>query len=530
MELVLFARLRRCLPWLAAVFLAGSGPAALAQAEPDPPTRVGTVTHRQGGVVFAPEGEEAWQDLPANRPLTVGDRLWTDRDGRAELHLGSAVVQLDAEGHLGLSALDDKAAQMILMQGSVIARVREVQAGENFEIDTPNLAFRALQPGEFRIDVSPDGKQTRVVVLSGLATVFGDSGQSVHLGQEQEAVFAGRFLARVHGPRYQADAFARWAVERNRAEDASLAARYVPRSVVGYSQLDQHGTWSQHVEYGTVWYPNVTVADWAPYRYGRWSYIRPWGWTWLDDAPWGFAPSHYGRWAAIGSRWAWVPGRMTHRPVYAPAMVSFVGGSGSVSFSINSGPAVGWYPLAPGEAFWPWYRTSPRYVGFANPRIDLSRYHRQYDDHKYRQGGVTAVREDDFRRGRPVREAWRPVQPGTNLPRSAPPARPGVQAVTPGASNWSQARAMPIERPLDWDRSNAVREQARAQREQYQLQFEAEREARRQARTGEIPLPPNPTGAMVPQQRAAPPQSDPWSAGRAAGSPRAGWQPDGTFR
>ena len=27
-----------------------------------------------------------------------------------------------------------------------------------------------------------------------------------------------------------------------------------------------------------------------------WVWLRPWGWTWVDDAPWGFAPFHYGRW------------------------------------------------------------------------------------------------------------------------------------------------------------------------------------------------------------------------------------------
>ena len=26
---------------------------------------------------------------------------------------------------------------------------------------------------------------------------------------------------------------------------------------------------------------------WAPYRHGYWRWIEPWGWTWIDDAPWG---------------------------------------------------------------------------------------------------------------------------------------------------------------------------------------------------------------------------------------------------
>jgi len=37
--------------------------------------------------------------------------------------------------------------------------------------------------------------------------------------------------------------------------------------------------------------------DWAPYREGHWAWIEPWGWTWVDDASFGFVTSHYGRWA-----------------------------------------------------------------------------------------------------------------------------------------------------------------------------------------------------------------------------------------
>ena len=55
-------------------------------------------------------------------------------------------------------------------------------------------------------------------------------------------------------------------------------------------------------EYGTVWFPHVTIVGWAPYRYGHWAWISPWGWTWVDDAPWGFAPFHYGRWVFVARR------------------------------------------------------------------------------------------------------------------------------------------------------------------------------------------------------------------------------------
>ncbi|HSV80713.1 MAG TPA: DUF6600 domain-containing protein [Ramlibacter sp.] len=404
-------RLWRSLPWLAGLaLLLWTAAAAFAQQPEahDPPGRVASITYRQGGLVFAPAGDEEWVALPRNRPLTDGDRLWTDRGARAEIHLGDATLHIDGESHLGIRELDDRSANFLLMQGALNARVRGLVGGESFEIATPNLAAWIQQAGDYRIDVEPGGRETRVAVLSGLVTLHGQEGQSMTLAAGQQASFTGRSLAQVQGEPYRGDAFGQWAAERNRAEDQSMAARYLPRGVVGYSQLDPYGSWSLDPTYGAVWYPQVLVADWAPYRYGHWAWIAPWGWTWIDDAPWGFAPFHYGRWIVIGSRWAWVPGRLVARPVYAPALVVFIGGGGS--FLVGSGPGVGWCPLAPGEAWLPWYRTSPRYLSYANYAIDVRTAPRHPDFYRHRQW-LTALREDDFRRGRRVNEHWQRVQP-----------------------------------------------------------------------------------------------------------------------
>jgi hypothetical protein len=495
-------RFWRCLPWAAALLLAWAATAAFGQ-EADPPGRVAHLSYRQGSVVFAPQGEDEWLELPQNRPLTAGDRLWSDRGARAELQLGTATLHLDGQSHFGIGALDDGAAQFIVQQGRVQARVRELQPGENFEIGTPNLALRALQPGEYRLDVDSSNGETQVTVLSGMAALFGEGGQTLNLGTGQRANFVGRELAQVPAPNFRPDDFGQWAAERNRQEDQSIAARYVPRGVVGYPDLDQHGVWSQDASLGAVWYPRVDVAEWAPYRYGHWSWIQPWGWTWIDDAPWGFAPFHYGRWTMLGNRWAWVPGRMGARPVYAPALVVFLGG-GAGRFSIDSGPGVGWYPLAPGEAWWPTYRSSPRYVSHLNHNINLDAYPRHYANHMWRQrpSAVTAVREEDFRRGRPVVQNWQRVQPQMlgQAQAGVVPARPegrwdrgaqaspprllsapavGVQPSVPAARMWSGREAGRDPAPL-------VREQQRAQFEQQRLQREAERVARDQQRQQEL--------------------------------------------
>jgi len=188
-----------------------------------------------------------------------------------------------------------------------------------------------------------------VVIPSGQAAVIDGGGQPVF----EVAAYAA------------ADDFDRWSAERDRSEDRIASTRYVSPHMTGYEDLDRHGTWQTLPEYGAVWLPARVAPDWAPYRHGHWAWVSPWGWTWVDDAPWGFAPFHYGRWVHVHDRWAWAPGPRIRRPVYAPALVAFVGGSG-FSFSVHSGPAVGWFPLGWREPYRPWYRASPTYVRNVN--------------------------------------------------------------------------------------------------------------------------------------------------------------------
>jgi hypothetical protein len=288
-----------------------------------------------------------------------------------------------------------------------------------------------------------------VTVRSGAALVYGAGGEAQQLRAGQQIAFAGRDLERVA---VQAspieDGFDRWAADRNREEDQSIAARYLPREVVGYQQLDPYGSWAQDPSYGAIWFPRITVADWAPYRYGHWEWISPWGWTWIDDAPWGFAPFHYGRWAMIGSRWAWVPGRIGPRPTYAPALVVFVGGGSGRSgwnLSIGSGSGIAWYPLAPGEAWRPAYRTSPVYVRNVNRHIVVN-HNASTNVHVHRRRGeaLTALGIEDFSRGRPVRDHWKRVNPAelARAPVGTPPSMPPPRRFGDGRRG-AQPRAQP---------------------------------------------------------------------------------------
>ncbi|MBI4204888.1 MAG: hypothetical protein HY527_07660, partial [Betaproteobacteria bacterium] len=335
--------------------------AALAHA--DPPARAGRLNYLSGTVSFAPaQAPDAWAFAALNRPLTTGDRLWADRDGYAELHVGSTAVRLAPRTNVDILSLDDHTLQLRLAQGDVNVRVREL-ADDAIEIDTPSGAVLLEEPGSYRISAHPSDDTTSVIVHSGRAQVL-TPGSAFAVNANQQVTLQGPDGAPSEIAGATVDAFDRWSAELDKREDQVAARRYVSPQMTGYEDLDAYGRWRTMPEYGAVWVPTV-AAGWAPYRYGHWVWIEPWGWTWIDDAPWGFAPFHYGRWVWLNGYWAWAPGPIIARPVYAPALVAFVGGA-HWSVSIGSGPAVGWFPLGWREPYFPWYRTSPTYVRNVN--------------------------------------------------------------------------------------------------------------------------------------------------------------------
>jgi hypothetical protein len=428
--------LRRSLIRLLPALLGALG-CAQAMSAQDPPGRVARLNDGEGTVVYAPAGDNEWTEANYNRPLTHGDRLWTDKGSRAEIQVGSAAVRMDGQTHLEITGLDDQSAQLSLTQGNLYVHVRDLPDGENFEIDTPNLAFRAAFPGDYRIDVDAVRGTTRVTIHSGTGAVYGETGDAIPLGGGQQVMFRARDLNKVNTQESPPqDGFDRWAAERNRHEDQSPSARYVPREIVGYQQLDAHGQWQRDAELGWVWLPIVKGADWAPYRAGHWEWIEPWGWTWMDDAPWGFAPFHYGRWTQLNSRWAWVPGRMGPHPVYAPALVAFVGSAGAKG-------SVAWFPLAPGEPFQPGYAVSPLYISSVNRNIVLTANPDYRWQHK--PEALTAISTDDFQRGKPLRAGW--LRVAANMLTQAqvvpPPPMPGRGGITDHARTVQQARVTP---------------------------------------------------------------------------------------
>jgi hypothetical protein len=379
----------------------------------DPPSRVTRVSVVVGTVSVEPASVDQFSAAEVNYPLTTGDRVYADTGATAELDAGDLAVRLGQRTDLTVTAMTDTLAQFGLAQGGVHLRTYNADQGTTTELDTPNVAVTVLQPGDVRVDVDPARDLTTVYVLSGQAQVDGhgleqvlQAGQVVRLSGSDPV--AAQWL---YAP--AADGLDRFSIDRDNIYQTAMAndQQYVNQDMIGAEDLNGQGDWQTDADYGPVWYPAGVAVDWQPYCYGHWTWVAPWGWTWVEREPWGFAPFHYGRWSRFGSRWGWIPGPPVVRPVYSPALVVFVGGTGVTA----------WFPLGPREAYRPWYQTSTLYVNRVNVSNIYNRNaaevrntynqrtvnvfaEREGQNRTYmnRQGATIAVDHASFASGRPV--------------------------------------------------------------------------------------------------------------------------------
>ncbi|GLS94682.1 hypothetical protein GCM10007918_19740 [Piscinibacter gummiphilus] len=440
--------LRPAFFWLSLLLLcalaAGPVRAQDTASEADPPGRVGRLAEVEGEVWVYDNEESEWVEAARNRPITTGDRLSSSGSGRAEVRVGTSILRIGRNTELEVTALDDDHFTVRLHNGDVAARLRSRESAQDFLLVTSEGGFAPERAGSYRF--TRDDDTTDATVQSGqLQLKVQDAGVTVKAGQRY------RFW-QDRGTQFELaepgrDDFDDWVAARDDREDRSVSTRYVSAEMTGVEDLDRYGRWEQDPEYGALWIPRDVAPGWAPYRVGHWVWISPWGWTWVDDAPWGFAPFHYGRWVSRRDVWCWVPGAYVARPVYAPALVAWVGGPGvSVSIGVGRRPApmVGWFPLGPREVYVPGHRYSPHYMRHINgnqvptnfdfnPWVRDPRHAVESGRYRYRDlpGAVTIVPRQVVERRQPVGPAIVGIG-GRPLPGLAP-GRPRPDApVNPG--------------------------------------------------------------------------------------------------
>ena len=443
-----------------------------ASAYDDPPIRVARLNYMEGRVSFQPGGESDWGWATLNRPMTTGDSLWTGDRSKAEMHIGSTAIRVSGQTSVSFLNLDDRTVQIQLNSGTIDVRVRNLYRDDVFEVDTPNLAFTLLRSGDYRLTVDPGGSFTTITLREGQGQVNGGGQAFLVDGGSQVQVSGTDYISYDIYDLPGRDTFDQWSYSREQREGHSQSARYVSPELTGYEDLDQNGTWRTDRTYGAVWVPTHVARDWAPYRDGHWAWVDPWGWTWVDDAPSGFVTSHYGRWAHVdndgngGGGWAWVPphretnhDEREYRPVYSPALVTFVGDSNS-SRDFGSGGGVAWFALAPGEVYVPARQASPTYItnvnttntvvqqttitNVVNNNVQTTTYVNQRVD-----GAVTAVPRATFVNAQPVAQAAVRIAPSAIAAGPAVHAAPvaPVKASVMGANMESKTSAAAASAP-----------------------------------------------------------------------------------
>ncbi len=415
----------------------------------DPPARVGRLGLVSGTVSYHTAGEAQWTRADMNFPVASGSSFWTDPQAEAELQLSSSRLSLAGGTEIDIAALDGNGLQATLTQGKALLRPRDLTTGEVWTVQTPRGTLTTAHAGHILIAAGDTESPTIVSVLDGNARITG-AGFDQILNGGQAAIITGTDSFQVVLGAIQPDAFAQAVMNRERpallapARAGSVPPPPMVAALPGGEDLSRYGVWSNSPDYGEVWYPSVE-AGWVPYRQGHWAFIAPWGWTWVDDAPWGFAPFHYGRWVEVYGRWAWTPGFEHERrfgyPVYAPALVTFVGiGAGVALGAAFAAGSVSWIPLGPREAYHPWYRASPRYLGVMNANHPVSFANAGSAEGFRNRGAATIAPAAAMAGSSPLRGVARPL-PGSALAGARPlmgqqPINPsfGAAGLTPSAA------------------------------------------------------------------------------------------------
>lgn len=440
---------------LAVCHFASAQNAPIAAAQLTPPR----LSYTEGRVSFWRAGAEDWTPARVNTPLAAGDALYTAERSIIEVQVGArAFVRAPQNTHLELANLEPDFMQFTMRSGQASFDLRGLPSGHTVEIGTPNALFTIEQSGYYRIEIEDDA--THFTTRRGGRALVSAGDQSPRgIAPSEEIIVRGIAVPVLET--YTApplDDWDRWNYARTDHEIEALGARYVSSGVYGVGVLDDWGAWRVVPVYGPVWVPRV-AASWAPYSTGSWIWDPYYGWTWVDDAPWGWAPFHYGRWVFISGYWAWAPGPVIARAVYAPALVAFFNLGHDLSVRIGiSVPAVSWVALGWGEPLLPWwghagFRGAPWWGGWGGPRLSHAHHEhlktpRAHVATAHRLFGSGPIRATQFSPAdarelerirdahpvRPERASLAPLRGDASRPPAAVATRPVYATRTPRAA------------------------------------------------------------------------------------------------
>ena len=383
----------------------------------NPPSRAGMIASVKGTVRFAPSGADTeGGEVTQNATVTSGNHFWTTDDSTLRIEIGATTIYLGARTKIAFINLSDTGVAIALHQGDLYIQVKDLPATETFEIAGRGAQFRLMTAGTYRMRAEESTLSTELNVRAGSANLLGVPGAPLLVLPRQLGRVQGNNGRVVSGT--EPDQFE---TSCNLPDPPPAETPIpIPATITGASQVRSTGRVIQDPELGSVWQPTDVSTTWAPYQDGKWAFVEPWGWTWVDNASWGFAPFHYGRWTHRNYGWAWIP--PAGDAVYAPALVAFVDNRNE-GFELGAGsPAVAWFALGPGEVYTPAYSADAVYWSRVNRsntvikgRVDFEKistkggggistggFHQKYSNQNI-PSAVTAVTPASFTSGESIR-------------------------------------------------------------------------------------------------------------------------------
>ena len=259
--------------------------------------RIGRISYISGDTFFRnKEGSGIFAGI-FNYPVSTGNVFTTGNNGILEIQIGSQEIRIDKNSQLNIIELDDNATQIYLSQGTINIHLEIPPLYQPLRVKTPMVEINITQAGHYRIDAGHNDYSSSIAVLDGKAELLNSEHSVIASGIA--AILSGNPPQMTVQTAYSTP-FDEWSIMREHKQTDIQSPRYIYREVTGIENLDQYGEWSQS-SYGLVWYPSQVAADWSPHRYPNE----------ISGLPWGFAPSHYGKWVNTGNRWGWCPENKT---------------------------------------------------------------------------------------------------------------------------------------------------------------------------------------------------------------------------
>lgn len=335
------------------------------QPEEEKDARVARVSYTEGTVTIRRDGEEEWEDVVRDLPVVEGDELATGADGRFEIQFDNDThVRVANNSVLKIESLSEEGVAVSLASGKLNLTTRKFDPEKTFlEIDAPGTTVAVLRNGRYRVEADAEGSEVQVGVSSdGEARVYSsNAGFTLKSGRSASVFLEGEKAGGWETREYAGieDDFDKWTFDRDDEFAKRLATanygEYYDDSIYGAEDLNTYGNWVHNTSYGYVWSPSASslrnYSNWTPYQYGHWRWIPAYGWTWVNDEPWGWTTYHHGRWIWNGGNWYWSPfgANRSYANHWRPALVYITTVSNNIC----------WYPLPYNS---PYYNYNARYL------------------------------------------------------------------------------------------------------------------------------------------------------------------------